>query len=95
MGLPLSADVQFLDELLVAFAVFLFQIVQQTPTGTDHLDQAEAGTVVLCMRHEVLGKHVDALGQQGNLHVAGACIPLMPLKLLLDGLLIYLAHSSY
>ena len=52
---------------MVTLYVRLLQIIKQTPTLRDHLQQASAGMVVFLVRLEMLGEFVDSLAQQRNL----------------------------
>ena len=70
----LTTQAQTLDQGLVAFAVFLFQISQQTAAGVDHFKQATTGVIVVLVCLEVLGQVFDACGQQGDLHFRGTGI---------------------
>src|SRR5688572_7836581 len=63
-----TADVEPLDEGLVAPFVGLLQIVEQRTALRNHLEKPAARMVVLAVRLEVFGQVVDALGEDRNLH---------------------------
>jgi hypothetical protein len=71
---------QFLCNRLIAQQVGLMEIIQQTPALPDHFQQTAPGTVVLDVLLQMLGQVIDSLGQKGDLHVRGACVPFVKLK---------------
>jgi len=71
---------QFLCNQLIARQVGLMEIIQQTPPLPDHHEQATPGTVVLDVLLQMLGQVINSLGQKGDLHVRGACVPFVKLK---------------
>src|SRR3546814_3047294 len=56
------------DEVGVAAFILFAQIVEQTATLVDHHQQAAAAVIVLCVRLEMRGQRVDAVGQDRDLH---------------------------
>ena len=84
---------QGLDEGLVAGLVGALKIVEELAARIDHLDEAEAGTVVLLVGLEVLGEVLDALGEDGNLDLAGTGVLLVALELFADRDGVDLAHG--
>src|SRR5262245_39039518 len=66
---PLAAKSQVLHHLSVAFDLGGFEIVQQSPTLSDHAEQAATRRVVALVDLEVLGEVVDLLGEQGDLNL--------------------------
>src|SRR5678816_1385693 len=65
--LLLLPDAQSFNELPVPRVVLGLQIVEQTAPLADELEKAPAAVEVLLVRLEVLGEHVDALGEQRHL----------------------------
>src|SRR5689334_24940109 len=63
----LFPQAQAVDDLLVAGAVFPRQVLQQTVSLADHLEQPATRGVVLLVRLEVLGQLGDPRGQQRDL----------------------------
>ena len=59
----LFAKAQTSHYLVIALNVCTLQIIQQTTTLRDHLEQAAPGVVILFMDFEMLGKLVDSLAQ--------------------------------
>ena len=55
----------------------LLKIVQQAPALADHLQKAPVGVLVLGVLAHVLGEHVDALRQDGDLDLRGAGVGLV------------------
>jgi len=70
----LLADAEPGDDALVTFKVLALQVVQQTASFADHLDESEARVIVLGVRPEVVGQLLDALGEDGDLDLRGACV---------------------
>src|SRR6266545_3048027 len=65
----LLAKLQLSGQRLITVGVRGVEIIQQTPALADHFEQTPSRTVVLDVFLEVLGQMVDAVRQQGNLHV--------------------------
>ena len=63
----LLTDAKLGDNGAVTLDVLLSDIVQQTTTLTDELEQTHAAVVVLLVHLQVLGELVDALGEDGDL----------------------------
>ena len=57
----LSAQSQSTHYFVVALNVRLLQVIEQTPSLRDHLQQAAAGMIVLLVYLEMLGEFVDSL----------------------------------
>src|SRR5512137_1164272 len=62
-----SADAELLDQVFVARFVGATQIIEQLAALAHHLEQPATGMVVLDVGLEMLGKIVDALGQNRHL----------------------------
>jgi hypothetical protein len=82
---------EFLDDLPVAFDVCTLEVVEQTTTLADHLEQPTATVVVLFVGAKVLGQVIDALGEYRNLNASRSSIGLM-CPILLDGRRFYKSH---
>ena len=77
----LLAEFQLFRDGLVAADVCSVQIIQQTAALADHHQQPAARAVVFCVFLEMLGKMIDALGEQRNLHIRRTSIPFVQLKI--------------
>jgi hypothetical protein len=75
---------ELLGDRLVTADIRFVQIVEQTAALADHHQQPAARTVVFLVPLQVLGKVIDALGQQRNLHIGRAGVFLVQFELL-DG----------
>ena len=73
----LFTDAQACNQRTVALNVNLLQIIEQVSSLTNHFQQAAAAVMVLHVVLQMLGKVVDALGQNGNLYFRGE--PVSPL----------------
>ena len=74
-GLPkLFPEFQFASDSDVAGIVGFVEIIQQTTTLADHLEQPAAGAVVLHVLLQVFRQMVDPLGEQRDLHVRRPCV---------------------
>src|SRR5262245_53765871 len=67
-----TADPQPFGERVVALHVRALEVAQQSVALPHQLHQAAAGGVVLGMGLQMLGEELDAVGEQRDLHVAGA-----------------------
>src|SRR5207248_10618203 len=63
-ALGLLAEAELLDQSPVALEVAALQVVEKSPAAPHQHQQAAPGMVVLCLRAQVVGEVVDALGQQ-------------------------------
>src|SRR5919202_5365644 len=70
------AKAELRDEGGVALAVGLAEIIQQGAALVDEHQEAAAGMVVLRVRLEMLGEVLDALGENGDLHLGGTGVAL-------------------
>jgi hypothetical protein len=72
------------DQLPVLLEVRTPDVIQQTTTLTDHLQQAASRVVILVMRAEMTRQMIDPRGQKRDLNARGAAVPLVELELLND-----------
>jgi len=68
----LFAQAQFLEHGLVAVVGSALEVVEQFAPPGDHLEEAATGGMILDVRLEMVGELIDALGEQGRLHVGAA-----------------------
>ena len=74
MGDRFLSDAQLFADGAIARDVLFDQIVEQTAALADHLEQTAAAVVVVLVDLEMLVEMVDALGQNGDLHLGRAGI---------------------
>src|SRR5207244_10658091 len=91
---PLTPQAQVGYDLAVALQVRAFEVAEQPPALADHHQQPAARVVVLAVRAQVLGQVVDALGEQRNLDLGGAGIPILATELA-DQLLLLLLGQRH
>ena len=77
----LSAKAQTSHYLVIALDVYALQIIQQTTTLRDHLEQAAPRVVVFLVGFEMFGELVDSLTEQSYLNLWRACIRFMAPKI--------------
>jgi hypothetical protein len=65
----LLPEAQTLDYVSVAFHIVFFDIIQQSSSLADQLQQAAPGMVIFLVRLEMLGQVFDSRAQKGNLHL--------------------------
>ena len=82
--LELVPQAQFLDDLAVVVDISALQVVEQTATLSDHLEEATTTVVILLVGAEVVGQIVDALCEQRNLNASRSTVGLVR-PVLLDG----------
>src|SRR5215470_5046524 len=70
----LAAQSKALNQLLVAGIVLALEIIEQAPPLPDHDKKAAARMEILLVRLQMLGQIVDALAEDGDLHLRRACI---------------------
>ena len=75
--LPLAAKIQLLNDGLVTFEVFAFQVIEQLSSFRRHHEQAPSGMEILSVGLQVLGQVVDPLRQQRNLDIRRTSVRLM------------------
>jgi hypothetical protein len=66
--LVLFPETQTLDYISVAFHIIFFDIIQQSSSLADQLQQTAPGMVIFLVRLEMLGQIFDPRAQQGNLY---------------------------
>src|SRR6266487_2027832 len=75
----LLADAQTADQLRVPIGVLPLQVIEQAPALPDQLEKAAARVVVLRVGLEMFGEVIDALAEEGNLHLGGSGVGRMGL----------------
>src|SRR5687767_14385509 len=73
----LPAQPQTTDDLVVAFNIRSFQVIQQTTSLRDHFQQAAPRVIIFLVRFEMLGQFVNALAEKRHLHLGRTCVCLM------------------
>jgi hypothetical protein len=63
----LAAQAKLLDKIQVSLGIFLSNKLKITAALANHLQQATAGCKIFFVDLKVLGKLLDALGQNANL----------------------------
>jgi hypothetical protein len=89
--LELVPEPQFLDDLPVSVDIRSLQVVQETATTSDHLEESTTAVVVLLVGSEVLRQIVDPLGEQGDLNAGRATVGLV-CPIFLDGRAFFESH---
>ena len=69
MVLPLLAQVEFFDHDFVTVVRGILEIIEKTASFGDHLQKPATRRMVFDVRFKVIGKLIDSLCQQGDLHV--------------------------
>jgi len=77
----LLSELQLFGNRLVTIHIYGLQVIQQPAAFTDHHQQSPARTMVFLVLLQVLSQMVDPVGQQCNLHIGRACIPLVNLEI--------------
>jgi len=77
----LLTQIELLSDCLITVDVSCVEVIQQTAALADHQEQAATGTMVLLVYLQVFGEMVDALREQGNLHIRRTRIPLVQLEI--------------
>ena len=89
--LELVPEAQFLDDLPVSVDIGTLQVVQETATTSDHLEESTPTMVVLLVEAEVIGQIVDPLGEQRDLNAGRSTVGLMR-PIFLDGRAFFESH---
>jgi hypothetical protein len=89
--LELVPEAQFLDDLPVSVDIRTLQVVQETATTSDHLEEPTTAVVVLFVESEVVRQIVDLLGEQGDLNAGRASVGLVG-PIFLDGRAFFESH---
>ena len=90
----LLTDAQLGDDRTVTVDVLLSQIVQQAAALADHLQKAAAAVIIMDVGAQMLGKLVDAVGQDRNLDFRRTGVALMGRVLFDDLVFDFLADHS-
>jgi len=64
----LAADAQFLNQSQITVGITAGNVLEQTAATADHLQQTTASHEIFLVDLEVLGKFLDALGQNTDLY---------------------------
>ena len=81
-SMRLLAQVQLVDQFLVAIGFCFAQIIEQTPALRDHLKQAAARRMIFAVGLEVFGQMLNPASEKCDLHIRTAGIFCMQLELL-------------
>jgi hypothetical protein len=76
LGKNLLAQTKTLDQRTIAVDVLALQVIQHLATLADHLEQAATRVMILGVGLEMIGKVVDARGQQRDLNFGRAGVTL-------------------
>ena len=88
----LSSQTELGNDSAVAFDVVLLEVAEEVPSVTDHLIQTAAAVVVLLVQLQVLGKCVDAEGQDSDLYFRRTGVAFVNLVLFDKSLLLFLGN---
>jgi len=66
--LPLFTQTELSDDGTISFVILLCQIAEQIFSVANHFQQTALRMVILRILLHVLGQHVDAAGENSNLH---------------------------
>src|SRR5204862_7182355 len=78
----LLAQVQLVDQFLVAIGFCFAKIIEQTPALRDHLKQAAARRMIFAVGFEVFGQMLNPVSEKCELHICTAGILCMQMELL-------------
>jgi len=65
----LATEAELVDQRAVMLDVAILHVVQHAPATPDHHQKSTTTVMVLGMRLQMLGQAVDAIRQEGNLHI--------------------------
>lgn len=91
----LLSQIQLCDDGTVTLDVHLLEVAQEVTAVTDHLQKTPTAVVILHVGSQVLGQGVDAVGQDRDLNLGGACVTLVDGILLDDCLLFCCGHGNF
>ena len=92
----LLTDAELGNNRTVALDVVFGHIVQQAAALTNHFEQTLTAVIVLLVHLQVLGELVNALGEDGDLHLRRAGVALVGLVVFDDGCFLILGnHDIY
>src|SRR5688500_11753335 len=92
--LQLTAQPQLVDDVLVARAVLLLEVVEQATTLPDHDQQAATRVEILLVRLQMLGQILDPFGQESHLHLRCAGV-LAAIAVFLDQFLLAISRDRH
>lgn len=75
--LALAAQAERFDQGAIAREIFTLEVIKQTPTLADHLEQAATRVMIFVMNFKMLGQVQDALTEQCNLNLGRPSVRLM------------------
>ena len=84
---------EFLDQGPIGREVGVPEVRQQTPPGSDHLEQSATAVMILGVGAEVIGERVDPLGEQRHLDPGRAGV-LVVLAVLGHDALLVVRHAA-
>jgi hypothetical protein len=67
-GQGLFSQTKILNQGAVLLQILFLQIIEETATLPNHLQQPLSGMMILGMHLEMLGQILDPIGEQGDLH---------------------------
>lgn len=70
----LFTQTEFFDDGTISFDILLCQIAKQILSVTNHFKQTALRMEILGIFLHVLGEHIDAVGENGNLHLGRTCV---------------------
>ena len=82
MKLRLFPQIQFIDQLFIAFGFGPAQIIEQTPALGHHFKEPAARGVVFGVAFQVFGQLPDPARQKRDLHIGAASVFPVQLELL-------------
>lgn len=80
----LLSQIQFCNNGSVTLYILLYQVVQQTATLTNHLQQTATRMVVLRVNLQMLVQMIYASSQKRDLNLGRACVAFVACELLND-----------
>ena len=91
----LLAQVQLLDDRAVTLDIDLLQVTKKVTSVADHLQHAATAVVVLVVCLQMLGKSIDAVGQNSDLNLRRTSVALVGGILRNNGLLFFFQHVRF
>lgn len=76
-GSGLLAEIEFLDELLIALGSSLLEIIKKTAALGDHPEKTATRGMILGVGLEMVGQGADPLGEAGDLDIGAAGVVIM------------------
>ena len=87
------SEVEGFDQSLIRLRILGFEIIQEYSAFSDHGQKPTSAVIVFFMLFQVIGKLVDALGENGDLDLGGTSVLLM-LGMLDDYFLLFFAFHG-